>query len=305
MRQPSRPDPDGLGPIVRRRDALTAGLTSNEIRQRVRGGRWQAIHTGVYLTEAPTGRDSQDTERINHILRAVAACMRREHSAIAFESAAAFHRLPLVSGLPDVVTLAVPPGAWSGSRARVRVRVAHLSDMDVDRSGPPITTPARTWVDLARTLPFADALSAGDAGLRSSLLNGGAIADALARAQRERGCQKAVHASLSIDARRETPLESLSYARFIEWDIPLPEMQVEFRDDRGYVGRVDFYWRQAGVIGEADGRLKYQTPDDLYTEKRREDRLRALGLTVVRWSWSDMVSNSTSVQRRLSRLLAD
>lgn len=47
-------------------------------------------------------------------------------------------------------------------------------------------------------------------------------------------------------------------------------------------------------MGEFDGRLKYRAggvrdaraPEErVWAEKRREDRLRALGLRVVRWTW--------------------
>lgn len=54
------------------------------------------------------------------------------------------------------------------------------------------------------------------------------------------------------------------------------------------IGRVDFLWRQACSIAEADGRLKYANPDDLYAEKRHEDRLRAEGDDMIRFGWWDL-----------------
>lgn len=54
------------------------------------------------------------------------------------------------------------------------------------------------------------------------------------------------------------------------------------------IGRVDFLWRQARLIAEADGRLKYANPDDLYAEKRHEDRLRAEGDDMIRFGWWDL-----------------
>ena len=80
-------------------------------------------------------------------------------------------------------------------------------------------------------------------------------------------------------------------------------MQHEIRTPDGrFIGRVDFWWRHAGVIGECDGRLKYTDRADLYAEKRREDALRELGLTVVRWGWQDL--RGEALARRLRRVLA-
>jgi hypothetical protein len=52
-------------------------------------------------------------------------------------------------------------------------------------------------------------------------------------------------------------------------------------------------------VGEFDGRVKYGQSADLWAEKQREDRLRALGLAVVRWVWADVVGDFTPVVRRI------
>jgi hypothetical protein len=57
---------------------------------------------------------------------------------------------------------------------------------------------------------------------------------------------------------------------------------------------VDFWWPDAGLIGEFDGAGKYlraemlrgsTTADALLAEKRREDRLRAINPRLTRWGW--------------------
>jgi hypothetical protein len=51
------------------------------------------------------------------------------------------------------------------------------------------------------------------------------------------------------------------------------------------------------TLGEFDGRWKYAVPPGtdaeaaarvVWAEKRREDRLRAAGYSVVRWAWEDL-----------------
>ncbi len=75
-----------------------------------------------------------------------------------------------------------------------------------------------------------------------------------------------------------------------------PRRQVPFHDEDGFIGRVDFWWQDAHVVGEFDGKVKYgrnnpsqRSPEDvLWAEKRREDRLRATGASVVRWTTTDL-----------------
>ena len=72
----------------------------------------------------------------------------------------------------------------------------------------------------------------------------------------------------------------------------------------------DFGWPAARTVGEFDGRVKYgrlvrpgQDPGDVvYAEKLREDRLRAQGLAVVRWTWSDLDDFDDVAERIHSRL---
>ena len=111
---------------------------------------------------------------------------------------------------------------------------------------------------------------------------------------RRRGVRAARRAIALLDPLSESPGESLSRVRMAELGIPTPHLQRELRDAYGFVARVDFMWPERGVVGEFDGRSKYgmdgdtrAAADRLWQEKLREDRIRALGLTVVRWTWDD------------------
>jgi very-short-patch-repair endonuclease len=65
----------------------------------------------------------------------------------------------------------------------------------------------------------------------------------------------------------------------------MPEPQVWLGDASGTIGRVDFLWRRCGLVGEADGRVKYRD-NELWLEKLRQERLEDAGFTVVRWTWA-------------------
>lgn|GEM_PF-371207 len=94
------------------------------------------------------------------------------------------------------------------------------------------------------------------------------------------------------------PGESLSRVAMYDQGFPQPELQTEFRDRSGLIGYTDFHWRSWKLVGEFDGDQKYVKPEYLkgrtvsqvvMAEKTREDRLRRLGLSVVRWTWADVV----------------
>lgn len=130
---------------------------------------------------------------------------------------------------------------------------------------------------------------AGDAALRSGRMQLDQASSMLAECADLRGAGKAATALVHLSAKRESPLESDSWAYFVTHRLPLPEIQVPILDDRGrLLGRADYWWEKAGLVGECDGRSKYTDPDVLYAEKRREDAIRAQGHTVIRWGASDL-----------------
>lgn len=84
--------------------------------------------------------------------------------------------------------------------------------------------------------------------------------------------------------------------------LPAPMLQARIRDECGrFVARVDFYWPEFGVVGEADGAMKYTDRTVLIAEKHRQEALEELGLIVVRWSWDDVIHRPRVLQTRLAR----
>jgi hypothetical protein len=75
-----------------------------------------------------------------------------------------------------------------------------------------------------------------------------------------------------------------------------PVLQQRYVDREGVMFG-DFSWVHERVIGEFDGLGKYLreeftqgrgVTDVVMSEKRREDRLRALGFRVARWGWREV-----------------
>jgi len=272
-------------------------MSGDQIRQRVRSGLWTPLDRATYLIHSNVPEDPFAAARAGHVDRCVAAVRRHSGSAIGFGSCAVTRGLPLVSGVPSLGQVIVPDGGWTGIRNGVRYRAMrvepdHLTEIDVHGDGTtvPVTTAARTLADVARTMSPADAMAAGDAALRTGITTSDEVLRILTSMWHVRGCRTAIPVVELWDPRRETALESWSALRFWEWGLPDPAPQVDFYDEEGFIGRVDFYWEEFGVIGEADGRSKYAEPGALYAEKRREDRLRrhAGCRELIRWGWTDL-----------------
>lgn len=85
--------------------------------------------------------------------------------------------------------------------------------------------------------------------------------------------------------------------------LPEPIPQAPIRTPMGTLCP-DFLWSEHRLIGEADGRQKYATPDVMMREKQREQMLRDLGFTIVRWTGKEIWLTPASVVDRIGRALA-
>ena len=83
----------------------------------------------------------------------------------------------------------------------------------------------------------------------------------------------------------------------IDADIRFPVLQCTHIAE-GHEYRSDFDW-ECRLVGEFDGKVKYgrlRKPGEtieqaVMREKEREDRLRSIGIMVIRWIWSDLENN--------------
>jgi hypothetical protein len=254
-------------------------------------GDLRRVRRGVYVgADHWEGIDPRQRHLIE--IRATVEATRAP-SVVSHRSAAAVWGLPVVGARGTAVHLTVT-GASGPDTRRTYVRHAVATPPSVRVvDGIPVTSAARTVVDLARTDGFLTAVAAGDAALRRGAVTPDELRAEVVAVGRGRGVRVARDVVAFVDGGSESAGESLSRVRMREVGVPAPALQHVVRDDQGFVGRVDFWWEAVGVVGEFDGRSKYgideavSASDQLWEEKLREDRLRALGLSVVRWTWSD------------------
>lgn len=291
MPRRAEPDPD-LPSLTLMAQANAAGLTRHQVRQRVRAQKWQQVGRGSYVPFVDDDLDEQARARVDHARRAVAAAIRNPGSVVTDASAAVLHGIAL-HRLPGRVQLGVPPGRWTGSRSGIDFRTRSFRNTDLATAPVPVASALRSWIDVTRFGTLADSLVSGDSALRLGLLpieSGEREVNVdFDRWRSQWGSRRLIRAVSLLDAIRESPLESASFAYFVDNHLPLPVMQAEIRSEFGaFVARVDFFWKAVGVVGEADGQMKYDDATALYAEKRREDEIRAQGYRVVRWGMGDL-----------------
>ena len=189
-------------------------------------------------------------------------------------------------------------------------RMQSLSPPDVvERTdGIPITSPARTVLDLGAVVhPDQVARAAIDA-LHRRLVGWDQLAAVLGREGR-RG--RAGTAALRRFMAREDPgiaaLESELEVRFWELvtssDLRLPVRQFVVRDGR-HVFRLDFAYPELMLAIEVDGVAWHGTAADRRRDRERERFLRGLGWTVLRFGWDDVIRRPDYVIARITEALS-
>ena len=273
------------GGVFTRRQALAAGLTAAQIRV-LTADEWLVLRRGVYAD--PAGATALSPEA-HHVLDAAAFALASRLGPVASHGTAALvHGLPLLGPLPEVPQLTRPARSSSDTSRTPGLHVAALLPADrTSVGGVPVTTLARTAVDVARSEPARNGLVVADAVLHRMVPH----EELLAVAQAHRswpGGPQAVRVAAFADGRAETPLETLTRLAYCSERLPAPQSQVEVRRDGRFVALVDFLFRDQRTVGEADGMGKYDEPGSLRAEKRREEDLRRCGLEVVRNTWDEV-----------------
>lgn len=254
----------------------------------------QRVRRGAYVDDA-VWRAAKPTKRYEMLVRATLPNLKRP-APLSHESAAVLLGIPVIGPWPDEVHLLEETAAGGrSSKLVVRHGTRTMPEL-VLVDGIALTSPARTAVDLARTRSFASGLAAVDHVLAADLATRDELERELASTRRSDGHPRARLVVAHADPRSESVGESLSRAQMIELGLPLPQLQQVFHDADGLIGRTDFWWPTLRLIGEFDGRVKFSrgiaaseadVREALWQEKRREDRLRRLGNSMVRWTWDE------------------
>ena len=278
----------GQGGVFTAADAASTGVTRARGRTLLANGDWVRLAAGVYA-EAAVARHCRATPRAWHALQTAATLLMAGTTRVAaVASAAAVLRLETLHDPPQRVTtlMAKDDGGPTTHGTRTspgRTLVSRLPPEHVGQAfGLRVTRPAWTAVDLSRAHRLEGAVVALDSAARqfgcrlSELENAAAL---------QRGWPRSTRTTQALalaDERSESVLESLGRLSLRHTPLPKPVCQawigVDFPE-----WRVDFLIPEVRVVGEADGRVKYTEPDQLWAEKKRQESIEDMGFVVVRY----------------------
>ncbi len=227
---------------------------------------------------------------------AAAAAVTGQAAVVSHQSAAALHRIDLLGPRYPLVALTCPPQRGWRSRPGIRLHAVTLPAAHVTAEvGILVTTPARTVIDLARTLDFRAGVVAADSALHRQLTTRDELRSVLAACPLRSGLCRAADIVEFADGLTESPLESIARVTFRDCKLPPPALQVWLGGTTEPAARVDFYWRKYRTIAEADGALKYNDPLRASNQLRRDSILRADGFEVVHFGWGDITERPAFV----------
>jgi very-short-patch-repair endonuclease len=262
--------------------ARALGLSRRALQDLVRRRHIDHVCRGVYGPHEP---DLSPEERHLRLLRA--GYLLYPDAVASHVSAVVAHGMPVVDHSLERVCLlrSVEKEILTAS-----FRIRPLEGEGVDTASGPAVPAAMSVVQLALDGGVMPGVVAGDHGLRERLFD---VSDLEAAAAAVHGWPRSgrVQAMLPLlDMRSESPGESRLRVHLQVAGISVVP-QVAISDEDGeFVARVDFVVQGTKVVVEFDGKVKYRDGDvdTLFREKRREDRLRRLGYTVIRVTWSDL-----------------
>jgi len=195
----------------------------------------------------------------------------------------------------------------------------HIVMMD----GVPVTTLARTIVDLSRHLGTPRALISVDAALRRIIEQSSPLGSDLRRLVHDAGLRSHATSTLAPvmafqagwpgirraratvalgDPAAESPLESESRGILVLRGVPAPLVGAPVVGANGVTYWADMLWEDRQVVGECDGGMKYSGPEALIKEKLRQEELEQAGLRIVRWMYPDL-QNPWRLVGRVNRAL--
>jgi len=258
--------------VVTRRQLLHAGFTVAEIRHRIRTGALLREHPGVYRV----GHRAPSLEA--RYLAAVLAC----GAGAMLCGRAAAHLHLLVRGPAPAPEVTAPTARRISGVSTRRARRIDAADVATAR-GIPVTTVARTLVDLAALLTTNDlARACHEAGVHHGTTPS-AVESVLERHPNARGRAK-LRAILRGDVRVTlSKLEARFVALLREARLPIPQTN---RPAGGR--RVDCRWPEHRLTVELDGYRYHNSRHAWEQDRRREREAHARGDEFRRFTYGDV-----------------
>ena len=273
--------------------AIACGFPRSTIISRTARGLYEAMHPGVYGVAG-----SEDSW---HRTVVAGVFSTGEPSAASHRTAA--HLWEMTSKRPDEIEVTT-----RRHRRRIRLDLAVHESKDLRASdvvlvdGVPVTSAVRTVVDLGASAPPWMVERCLDSGLRRDLFTAWQVRCFIARVARpgRNGVgtiRPLVEERLAWATITESDLEDLARAVIKSVGFPMPEPQHKlFRPDGSLVGRYDFAYVEKLSIIEADSWGFHMDPVSFERDRQKQNEAQALGWTVYRITWRQLIDDPESVR---------
>lgn len=285
-----------LSDVILRHELIDAGYTDRAIARLVRDGTLVKLRHGSYIASAEWAL-ADEVGRVRLLTRAV---LRRSIAdVVASHSSAMAEYDGPTWGLPTGVTHLTRLDAHAGRRQAgvVQHQGLLLPGDVVRRNGIPVTSPARTGIDITTITEVEAALVAVNHLLHSGLVSKRELWTRYSTMAHDPHTLTTDLVLRLADGRIESVGESRTF--FVLWrhGLPIPVPQWVVFDALGQqLARLDFAWPDRKRWIEFDGVQKYvkllregeTVTDVVLREKRREDQVReATDWRCLRVTWAD------------------
>lgn len=280
--------------FVARWQLLAAGIQSGAVDRMLANGRLLQAHRGVYSvghsTTQPLGRETA-------ALLAVGpqAVLSHRSAAVAWG---------LAPTRPDSipVEVLVPRRHVRRRHGIIAHRTTRLDANEVRiHQGLPVTSPARTCLDIAADVTLRELERAVDEALVRRIVRLQQLRDAVDRDSGRRGGPILTalidHRKTSTISRSQAEERMLGLIRAANF--PQAEMNVRVN---GY--EVDFLWRPQRLIVEIDGYAYHSSRSAFERDRAKDAALAAAGFLVIRITWLQMEHEPYVVVAHLAQALA-
>lgn len=277
--------------IVSRRQLLQAGVPPDRVDARVKTRRLQRLHRGVYRVGPVVAAYANE-------MAAVLACDGK--AVVSHRSAAPPWKL-LSARAPDSAVEVIVPHSDHGRMPNILAyRLRGLRSDEVTKfEGIPITTPARTLLDIAGVVGSRELERALAEAFAMRLTTRADVVRLVSRHPRQRGTRALrallgpAHPALTRSEAEERFLALIRKAR-----LPAPETNVRIGDYE-----VDFFWRTERFIVEIDGFAFHSSAERFESDRQRDAVLAATGLRVIRVTWRQLQTEPHAMLVRLAQAL--
>jgi hypothetical protein len=266
---------------VSRRQLLDAGLNTKLIAHRLKRGRWQTLHRGVYAVFS--GPPSRDTLLWAAVLRA------GDGAVLSHQTAAELHEL--IDSPSEAIYVTVPATRRVTTPGIVVRTSSRIDEATHPSRQPPRTTVEETVLDLAELArTFDDACGWITRACSRRLTTEKRLHAAMTGRKKMRWRTKLNDVLTAAGEGIHSVLE-YRYLRDVERAHGLPRSlhQVQVVIDGKAIYR-DAYYEKYQVAVELDGRLAH--PDEeRWRDSRRDNTAHALGIQTCRYGWRDVVGH--------------